>query len=96
MSVYLIAQGKVQDEAKLAQYLKAAGPTLPPEAKILVMSLEPEVMEGEAPLPRTVVIEFPDRAAAMAWYQSPAYQAALPLRLESAPGNAILVEGLGR
>ncbi|HTK92871.1 MAG TPA: DUF1330 domain-containing protein [Verrucomicrobiae bacterium] len=32
------------------------------------------VLEGEWPFARTVIVEFPSRAAAEAWYRSPAYQ----------------------
>ncbi|WP_019630274.1 DUF1330 domain-containing protein [Actinomadura atramentaria] len=42
-----------------------------------------------------VVIEFPDLAAARAWYASDAYQAILPLRTDNIPGSAFLVDGVG-
>ena len=51
------------------------------------------VIEGEWPHPRLVVIEFPTRAAAEAWYHSPDYQKLLPLRLRSAAGNLVIVDG---
>ena len=53
------------------------------------------VVEGEWPHPRLVVIEFPSRAAAEAWYRSPAYQQLLPLRLRSSVGNLVIVDGVG-
>ena len=43
-----------------------------------------------------IVIEFPDRASASAWYESPAYQEILPLRTDNADSTAILVDGVGR
>lgn len=42
-----------------------------------------------------IVIEFPDRAAARGWYNSPAYRAILPLRTGHSTGPAILVPGVG-
>ncbi len=42
---------------------------------------------------RTVTIEFPSRDEFRAWYDSPAYRAVLPLRLESVPGNMVVVDG---
>ena len=39
-----------------------------------------------------VVIEFPDRERARAWYRSAAYQRILPLRTEHADGDAFLVD----
>jgi uncharacterized protein (DUF1330 family) len=41
-----------------------------------------------------VVIAFPDLTAARAWYDSPGYQAILPLRTRNAEGGAVLVNGV--
>ena len=49
----------------------------------------------EGPWPGTVVIvEFPGVDAARAWYQSPAYQAILPLRTRNIDGSTLIVEGV--
>lgn len=52
-----------------------------------------EALEGTAP-DGIVVLQFPTMADARAWYGSPEYQAALPLRLESSQYRVFLVEGL--
>jgi uncharacterized protein (DUF1330 family) len=41
-----------------------------------------------------IVIEFPDMASAMGWYQSPQYQAIKPLRANNTTGTVLLVEGV--
>ncbi len=41
-----------------------------------------------------VIIEFPDRASAAAWYESPDYQAILPLRTGNSSSMACLVDGV--
>jgi uncharacterized protein (DUF1330 family) len=41
-----------------------------------------------------VVIGFPTLDDARAWYDSPAYQAILPLCTENSDGTAFLVEGV--
>jgi uncharacterized protein (DUF1330 family) len=41
-----------------------------------------------------VVIEFPDMAAARRFYDSPDYQAILPLRQAASRGRLYLVEGV--
>ncbi len=41
-----------------------------------------------------VIIEFPDLAAARDWYDSPGYQAILPLRTEHSQSIACIVEGV--
>lgn len=41
-----------------------------------------------------VILEFPDAEAAREWYDSPAYQAILPLRTEHSQSIACMVEGV--
>jgi hypothetical protein len=41
-----------------------------------------------------VLIEFPTRASATAWYNSPEYQAILPLRTRNAISDLILIDQL--
>jgi uncharacterized protein (DUF1330 family) len=41
-----------------------------------------------------IIIEFPSEQAAVDWYESPAYQAILPLRTENSRGMAALVLGV--
>jgi uncharacterized protein (DUF1330 family) len=44
---------------------------------------------------RLLIIEFPTLAAASAWYESPEYQALLPLRLnDRGPDNMVIVGGI--
>ncbi len=51
------------------------------------------LLEG-APEPKRVVItEFADIEAARRWYNSPEYQAILPIRLANSRGRAFIVEG---
>ena len=41
-----------------------------------------------------VIIEFPSQQAAVEWYESPGYQAILPLRTENSESIVTLVEGV--
>jgi uncharacterized protein (DUF1330 family) len=50
-------------------------------------------LEGEGPA-RHVVIEFPDRAAAEAWYRSDAYQAIVPIALRASRRDLVIVDGV--
>jgi uncharacterized protein (DUF1330 family) len=52
-----------------------------------------EVLEGD-PAEGVVVLQFPDMAAAKAWYHSPGYQEALQHRLKGGDYRVILTEGL--
>jgi uncharacterized protein (DUF1330 family) len=52
----------------------------------------PETREGDA-VERVVVLAFPDRDAAQAWYEDPDYQAIAPLRHANATTRMAIVDG---
>jgi uncharacterized protein (DUF1330 family) len=52
-----------------------------------------EVLEG-APAESVTIAQFPDMAAAKAWYDSPEYQDAKAHRLKGADFRILLTEGL--
>lgn len=52
-----------------------------------------ETMEGD-PAEGVVLLQFPDMAAAKAWYGSPAYQDAKAVRLKAADYRVLFFEGL--
>lgn len=54
---------------------------------------ERRILEGDWPESRTVLLEFPDRAAAERFYDSPEYQEILPLRLAASRGRLCLLDG---
>jgi len=95
MSAYLITNSTVTDQSKIDEYMAAVGATLAGhEFKILVATSDQEVVEGSPAGERTVVMEFADRAALRAWYDSPEYQAVRGLRLAGTDGFGIIVDGL--
>ncbi len=53
-----------------------------------------EGLEGATP-DGVVVLEFPTMEAARGWYESDAYQQALPFRQQAAEWRVVLVEGIG-
>jgi uncharacterized protein (DUF1330 family) len=59
--------------------------------KWLVLGQHDEVLEGAWP-GSVVLMEFPDRDAANAWYHSPAYQGILHLRTHNVVSDLILVD----
>ena len=95
MSVYVIAQGRIEDRKMLDEYGAKALPTIEASGgRLVAFDESPDVVEGKIDHPRTVIIEFSSHEAFRAWYDSPEYQAVLPLRLRSTPGTLIVVEGL--
>ncbi len=61
--------------------------------KFVVRGGKLTMVEGDWPHQRTVAIASPSGDAAESWYQSPAHQKVLPLRLGSASGNFVIVDG---
>jgi uncharacterized protein (DUF1330 family) len=95
MPAYALFMNDITDAAGYAKYLDAAGPTLAPFAgKLLVFADQTRVLEGRPEHGRCIVIEFPDRARAEAWYASAAYQAAIPLRQRASRGWGLIVDAL--
>ena len=93
MSVYVIAQGKVEDRGLLDQYVAKAGPSIKShQGRTIAFDEEPEVVEGKNDYTRTVIVEFPSMTAFRAWYDSPEYQAILPLRLKATQGTLIVAK----
>jgi len=94
MSAYVVVQEDIKDEAMFDRYRKQVMPTIAAHGgKFIVRGGKLTVLEGQWPMPRFVIIEFPSRQAAEGWYRSPEYQKILPLRLKSGTGNLIIVDG---
>jgi uncharacterized protein (DUF1330 family) len=94
MAAYFISfRDTMKDAARYAAYLEKAGPSLAGHpARLVVANGALTPLEGACP-DGVVIIEFPDVAAARAWYDSPAYQAAIGERLAATEGRAVIVEG---
>ena len=52
-----------------------------------------QLIEGNPAPKRIVITEFPDAAAAHRWYNSPEYQAVLPIKFANSRGRAFIVKG---
>ena len=95
MRAYLIAAETVNDQAMFDAYRKEVPATLVPfGGKLIARGGHKTILEGEWPHPRLVIIEFPSRAAAEAWYGSDAYKKIISLRHKSAVGNLVIVDGV--
>jgi uncharacterized protein (DUF1330 family) len=95
MAAYIVAQLKVHDPAMFQRYREAVSPLVDRfGGRYRVRGGELEVLEGDWPLPRLVIIEFQSQDAARLFYESPEYQQILPLRQESARGTVAIVEGV--
>ena len=95
MTAYAIAQLRQVDFGpEIAEYLLRIDDSLTPyNGEFLVHGTTPQVIDGDFP-GAVVVIAFPDLERAYAWYESPEYQAILPLRVNNSAGGAVIVDGV--
>lgn len=94
MRAYAIVQEDVHDLKTFDEYRKDVIATLEPfHGRFLVRGGKVTKLEGDWMPERTVVIEFPSRAEAEGWYNSPAYQKILPLRLKASRSHFFIADG---
>ena len=95
MVAYVIYQGEVTDPARYEEYKASSGPNIiAAGGRFLVRGGEVEVLEGEPPPARTVVLEFPTMQAAIDWYRSEGYTAVRRLREGAANARLYAVQGV--
>jgi uncharacterized protein (DUF1330 family) len=95
MTAYAMAHLRSIDlNDQVREYLLRIDDSLAPYGgRFLVHGSVPEVVDGELP-GSVVLIEFPDRERAREWYESPAYQAILPFRLDNSEGGAAILRAV--
>jgi len=95
MTVYLIAEINLEDRETYAKYEAGFGEVFAKyNGEMLAVEENPEILEGDWPHWRTVLIQFPSKEEAMAWYRSDEYQAIAQFRFQSSRANAALIHGL--
>lgn len=91
---YLIGQITVTNPEGYAFYAARVPATIQAAGgKYLVRGGHTTQLEGQSQGQRQVVLEFPSRAAAEAWYGGEAYQAILPHRTQNSTGSLMIVDG---
>jgi uncharacterized protein (DUF1330 family) len=95
MVAYVIYQGEVLDPERYDEYkTKGAASILAAGGKYLVRGSDVEVLEGEPPAGRTVVLEFATRQAAIDWYRSDEYTEIRKIREGAARARMYVVDGI--
>jgi uncharacterized protein (DUF1330 family) len=91
---YGIFTETVTDPVRYEEYVRAAvEPSVKHGVKPLAISDSPHVLEGQWHAPRVIILEFESVEAAQAWYDSPEYQACIPLREGAVEVNGVIVQG---
>lgn len=95
MPAYVIVGVDIADAEAYGEYARQVPATLEPfDGRFVVRGGAFEVLEGDWPTPRIVVLQFPSVTQAKAWHASEAYQAILPIRQRYARTDfMVVVEG---
>ena len=95
MSAYVVVDVEVTDPAGFDEYRSQVPATIARYGgRYIVRGGEMETLEGTWAPKRVVILEFPDRAAAKAWWSSSEYAAAKALRQRCARTELIIVDGV--
>ena len=96
MAAYVIADVRaVRDADALVEYRRRNTDAVAAHGgRFVVRGGAVTLLEGEWPTERIVVMEFPDAAAARAWWDSDDYAPLKELRRGASDTNIILVEGV--
>ncbi len=95
MSVYIISQITIHNREEYNKYAEGFMDVFTQfDGKMLSVDEDPRVLLGEWNATRSVLIEFPDEDAAMAWMKSDAYKKIAKHRDAGTTINSILAQGL--
>jgi uncharacterized protein (DUF1330 family) len=95
MPAYFIVDNEVTDPARFQDYRRQVPATIAKYGgKFLVRGGQLQTLEGDWKPKRIVVTEFPSIEQARRWYDSDEYRAMKALRLRTARGSVVLVEGV--
>jgi uncharacterized protein (DUF1330 family) len=95
MKGYVIANVSVDDAAAYEGYRSRTAAIISQYGgRFLVRGGAVEVREGDPGIGRLVVLEFSSMEVARTFYDSPEYQAILPIRLGSASATLVIAEGV--
>jgi uncharacterized protein (DUF1330 family) len=91
---YLIANIEVTDPPAFEEYRRQVAPVVARfGGRYLIRGGDLRHLEGNLPVRRLVVLEFPTVEAAQRFYDSPEYQPLLQIRLASTRSDVLLAPG---
>lgn len=93
-AAYVIAEIEITNPDGYREYTTMVPATVQKYGgRFLVRGGKTEVLEGEWPERRRVVIEFPSYEQAKKWWDSPEYEKPKALRKANSKGRLVLIEG---
>jgi uncharacterized protein (DUF1330 family) len=95
MLAYVVVQISIEDPVAYEQYKVLAAPAVAAYGgRYVVRGGRSEVLEGTWQPSRLVILEFPSRGQARAWWSSPEYAPAKAIRQRCAQTVMLLIEGI--
>ena len=96
MSAYLIATLNITDRDRYSSYEAGFMDIFNRfHGRLLSVDENVETLEGEWTYTRTVLVAFPSKEDALAWFQSDDYQALADHRKAASTGSIVMLQGLG-
>ncbi|MHA6247422.1 DUF1330 domain-containing protein [Pontibacter sp. CAU 1760] len=94
MPAYVLVEVEVTDPATYEAYKKLTPATLAAyDGKFIVRGGATAQLEGEGPVNRIVVLQFPTMERAKEWWNSPEYSEAKAIRQRASNTRMIVLEG---
>jgi len=94
MPAYIIALEIIHDRDEFNKYRAGVHDVLKKyQGEIIVSNEDFEVIEGDWPYTKTVVIRFPSIEQAKSWYESTEYKEVVQHRFKAAKTDLILIGG---
>src|SRR5215210_8369973 len=95
MPAYIVSRVRILNREAMQRYMGEAPATVAAfGGRYLVRGNDVRALEGAWEHERMVVVEFPDKAAALAWYHSAEYRPLRDLRQRGAHAIILLADGV--
>jgi uncharacterized protein (DUF1330 family) len=92
MTYVVVSIKKVLDLEAFREYAVKVAPIIESfGGKYVAVDKTPDVRDGEWPFVRTVIVVYPNFAAAQRWYDSPEYKKIIPIRKRAIDANIVIV-----
>ena len=92
MTYVVVSIKKVKDIEAFREYAAKVYPIIARHGgKYVAVDKTPDVRDGEWPFVRTVIVAYPNYAAAKGWYDSPEYKETIPIRKRAIDANIVMV-----
>ena len=92
MTYVVVTIKRVLDLEAFREYASRVAPIIARcGGKYVAVDKAPEVRSGEWPFVRTVIVAYPNVAAAHGWYDSPEYREIIPIRQRAIDANIVFV-----